>query len=227
MGFNVIVDDTNFAPKHIKTIMEIGEDCDVDVSCEFIDTPVYECIERDALRGGKSVGKKVILDMYRRYLQKPPKPFLRDTSLPDAIIVDVDGTLAYKGDRDVFDYTKVHLDVPNTNLIKIINMMMFGRNDGTGDNTQVIILSGRDDSCRSETLSWLKNNLYNVDNLYMRKTGDRRDDTIVKKELYETYIKGKYNIIGVFDDRPKVVRMWKQEGLFVLDCNRQDSRIDF
>lgn len=219
MGFNVIVDDTNFAPKHIKTIMEIGEDCDVDVSCEFIDTPVYECIERDALRGEKSVGKKVILDMYRRYLQKPPKPILRDSSLEDAILVDIDGTLAYKGDRDIFDYTKVIDDTPNENLIRIIN---------TIPACDIIILSGRDDDSRSQTEDWLKKNGVIFNSLYMRSAGDRRADYIVKGELYKEYIEGKYNIVGVFDDRPQVInKLWKPLGLFVLDCNREDSRIDF
>lgn len=218
IGFNVIVDDTNFSQEHIKTINEIAEDNKTEVEIKFIDTPVYECIERDALRGDKSVGKKVILDMYRRYLQKPPKPLIRDTELPDAIIVDVDGTLAYKGDRDIFDYSKVCLDAPNDNLIDIINSLV-------GYN--VIVLSGRDDDSMNKTKQWLKDNGLIYHYIYMRKTGDKRDDTIVKKELYETHIKGQYNVIGVFDDRPKVVRMWKQEGLFVLDCNREDSRIDF
>jgi hypothetical protein len=61
----------------------------------------------------------------------------------------------------------------------------------------------------------------------MRNTGDKRSDVIVKKEMYEALVKGQYNVLAVFDDRPKVIRMWKDEGLFVMDCNRQDSRIEF
>lgn len=217
-GFSVIVDDTNLAPEHFKVVSGIAKKYCVECEVMFIDTPVYECIERDGLRGDKSVGKKVILDMYKKYLQKPPKPLIRDTELPDAIIVDVDGTLAYKGDRDIFDYSKVCLDAPNDNLIEIINSLV-------GYN--VIVLSGRDDDSMNKTKQWLKDNGLIYHYIYMRKTGDKRDDVIVKRELYEAHIKGKYNVIGVFDDRPKVVRMWKEEGLFVMDCNREDSRVEF
>ena len=33
------------------------------------------------------------------------------------------------------------------------------------------------------------------------------------KELYEKYIKDSYNVLCVFDDRQKVVDMWREEGL--------------
>jgi len=225
-GFNVIVDDTNFDPKHAKTIKEMIDiinkpeegkpSFNIEVEEKFFDVPVYECIERDKLRGDKSVGEKVIINMWKKYLDKPVKQEY-NPELPNCIIVDVDGTLAYKCDRDIFDYSKVIMDIPNNNLIKIINEM----------HCDVVILSGREDSSKEHTIKWLQNNEIVFDGLFMRKTGDHRDDTIVKKELYEEHIKGKYNVIGVFDDRPKVIRMWKEQGLFVLDCNRQDSRIDF
>lgn len=35
----------------------------------------------------------------------------------------------------------------------------------------------------------------------------------MKKEIYEKYIKGKYNVMGVFDDRDRVVEMWRSIGL--------------
>ena len=225
-GYNIIVDDTNLDPKHAKAIKEMvdiinrpeegKQEFYIEVEEKFFDVPVWECIERDRLRGDKSVGEKVIIDMWKRYLDKPPVQN-NNPELPDCIIVDVDGTLAYKCDRDIYDYSKVIDDIPNENLIKIINEM----------HCDVIILSGREDSSEEHTALWLiKNKVYH-NSLYMRKTGDHRDDTIVKKELYEEHIKGKYNVIGVFDDRPKCVTLWKELGLFVLDCNRHDNRIRF
>jgi hypothetical protein len=44
--------------------------------------------------------------------------------------------------------------------------------------------------------------------LVMREQGDSRKDTIVKKEMFDKYIKGKYNVLYVVDDRPCVCRMW-------------------
>ena len=63
--------------------------------------------------------------------------------------------------------------------------------------------------------------------LLMRKTGDKRRDTEVKEEIYNEFIKDKYNVLTVFDDRPCVVRMWKRLNLMVCDVSRQDPRVDF
>ena len=62
----------------------------------------------------------------------------------------------------------------------------------------------------------------------MRKSGDNRADDILKKEeIYHEHIEGKFNILTVFDDRPRVIRMWKKLGLMVCDVSRQDPRVDF
>jgi hypothetical protein len=55
---------------------------------------------------------------------------------------------------------------------------------------KVIVVSGRKDVCREQTLKWLKKHLsFDVDFLYMRKTEDIREDSIVKEEIYNEYIK--------------------------------------
>ena len=54
----------------------------------------------------------------------------------------------------------------------------------------------------------------------MRATGDKRKDTIVKKEIWDNHIYGKYNVFLAIDDRPSVVRMWRQDvGIPVLQVN--------
>ncbi len=55
----------------------------------------------------------------------------------------------------------------------------------------------------------------------MRKTGDKRDDTIVKKELFDSF-KNDYYVEYVIDDRPKVVRMWRSLGLFTFQVNDKE-----
>jgi len=94
-------------------------------------------------------------------------------------------------------------------------------------DTELFIFSGRDDSCIEETKEWLNKHDINNFKLVMRNTGDKRSDEIVKKEMYEKHIKDKYNVLAVFDDRPRVIRMWKEQKLMVFDVNRQDPRIDF
>lgn len=42
----------------------------------------------------------------------------------------------------------------------------------------------------------------------------------VKRELFDKYVRDRYNIVGVFDDRDQVVHMWrKQLGLTVLQVD--------
>ncbi len=51
----------------------------------------------------------------------------------------------------------------------------------------------------------------------MRRSGDKRPDTEVKQQIYDTYFKDKYNIAYVIDDRPSVIQMWRSNGLEVID----------
>lgn len=131
-------------------------------------------------------------------------------------LCDIDGTLAsHEEIRSPYDETKVHLDIPLPTC-KIIETLH--------DYYKIIFFSGRTDKCKNETIKWLCENIaYLKDRefeIYMRKVGDIRSDDIVKEELYNTYIKDKYNVLGVFDDRLKVCRMWYKLGLFVFNCNQ-------
>lgn len=85
------------------------------------------------------------------------------------------------------------------------------------------MLSGRDGVCEDETKKWLKNNNIPCDFLFMRTPGDNRKDTIVKKELFDKYVKDTYNVQFVLDDRSCVVDMWRNEiGLTVLQVAEGD-----
>ena len=50
----------------------------------------------------------------------------------------------------------------------------------------------------------------------MREADDYREDSIVKAEMYDKYVKDKYHINFVLDDRNQVVKMWREIGLFCL-----------
>lgn len=53
--------------------------------------------------------------------------------------------------------------------------------------------------------------------LFMRKQGDTRKDTIVKKEIWDEKISGKYNVLFAIDDRNSVVSMFRYDiGLTVF-----------
>lgn len=142
--------------------------------------------------------------------------------LNDCVICDLDGTLAIDQNRSWFDYDKVIDDPVDPRLLRIIKNYL-------KQGIRVFFLTGREDkgNCRKLTSQWLKNHLgefeYTFDyNLIMREKGDRRGDQITKKELYEKYIKDSYNVLCVFDDRQKVVDMWREEGLLCCQVAKGD-----
>jgi hypothetical protein len=129
-------------------------------------------------------------------------------------IFDLDGTLALRtSDRSPYDWNRVGEDKVNSNVaylthLRPINLM--------SDRDDIIIMSGRSDVCRVNTIDWLEYEGILYDELYMRKAGDIRCDTIVKQEMYYKHINDKYNVRFVVDDRPKVCRMWRDLGLTLL-----------
>ena len=219
-GWNVVIDDTNFFQQHEESIREtVKEIIDfykipIEVIVKFFDTPLEECIARDAKRGAKMVGEKVIRGMHSRYLKKetvniqnPAKVPFND-NLAGCYLFDIDGTLAHmNGKRGPFDWKRVGQDEPDYALIEILSSLE--------ENTynHIIILSGRDEVCRTETEEWLYRNGVTYDALYMRPENDNRKDTIVKEEIYRRHIEGKYNVRAIFDDRDCVVHMWRSLGL--------------
>lgn len=207
LGKSVVVDDTNFAPKHKELLQNIAKEFNASFETKFFDVSVEECIERD-LKRPNSVGSKVIMDMYNQYL-KPPIPEIKyNPELPNAILCDIDGTLTHGigVTRKPYEWDKVGSDTLDSTIADLIG------------NTRhsVILMSGRDGSCQAKTIKWLSDNRVRYDYLYMREAGDNRKDSIVKKELYEEHIEGKWNIEFVLDDRDQVVDMWRSLGLKVF-----------
>lgn len=131
-----------------------------------------------------------------------------------AIICDIDGTIAIKGDRSIFDYSKCYLDTVNKPILELLKMIP--------KNISIIFCSGREDFCFDLTEKWLIKNVTNNFKLYMRKSGDFRKDSIIKKEIYTDLIKDKFEILFVLDDRNQVVDMWRSLGLTCLQVNKGD-----
>ena len=215
-GYDVIVHDTNFGDKHFRDINVIAslmsnEKRKVTVETkDFTSVPLKTCIERDALRGEKSVGKKVIMNMYAKYLLNK-KVMVQDEKAPHAIISDMDGTISTNdGERAFFDWDKVNLDKENLYVTNILRAM--------SKTHKIIVVSGRDSACYDLTKKWLEDHTIPFDFLLMRKTGDMRPDDIVKKEIFDEFIKEKYYVEAVVDDRPKVCDMWRKMGLKTLQC---------
>lgn len=224
---NVIIDATHLRVKYIEQIIEEFK-YDADIDYRVFDISLEKAIERDKNREAK-VGEEVIKKMYTQYktlidsfhfqpqkkIQKRPviKPILRHDLLPNAVIVDIDGTISIMGDRGAYEYELVELDDVNHIVVEHIE---FHRSKGR----KIILLSGRDSRCRKETLSWLNQNGIYHDLLFMRKEGDYRKDSIIKKEIYDNEIKDKFNVLCCYDDRLQILEMWYKEGLFTFNINQ-------
>ena len=78
----------------------------------------------------------------------------------------------------------------------------------------LVFMTSRPEKYRRETERWLMDHgVLFYDALIMRPNGDMRKDTEVKESLYNKYFKDKYEVVRVYDDRPRVLRMWKSLGL--------------
>lgn len=127
-----------------------------------------------------------------------------------AWIVDIDGTLALKGDRSPYDWSRVGEDAPNKSVVTVARAL--------AARSGLIFMSGRMEQCRELTRLWLHGNVCDHPGvctekypLLMRKDGDNRPDQIIKRELYERQVVGLYEVEGVLDDRDRVVKMWREE----------------
>ena len=140
--------------------------------------------------------------------------------LPDCYIFDIDGTLAIKGDRSPYDWDRVGEDKPNASVIVLYNFLWEALKK---TDIRFFIMSGRDSVCNELTLTWLSEHLEGHNGIYMRPQGDNRKDTIVKKEMYDNHVKGKYNVLGIFDDRLSVCRMWHSLGLPLFRVGDPDA----
>jgi hypothetical protein len=136
------------------------------------------------------------------------------------IIVDLDGTLALnkhrfrfidksldkKVDWDSY-FDACDRDLPNIPVIKSIRALK-----ATG--YQVHIFSARGDIVRDKTLLWLKGNEVPFDKLTLREMDSYTPDEELKKQwLLKYYPNYKSEVFCVFDDRNKVVAMWRSLGL--------------
>lgn len=142
------------------------------------------------------------------------------------VVFDIDGTLANIEHRlhhvrqkpknwAAFD-AGIHADKLNEPVADVMESLHEA-------GATIILASGRNERSRTATEAWLKGHglHYYVDKLYMRAQDDYRNDSVVKKEILDQIVLdyGRKPDM-VFDDRPRVVQMWRENGIFVFDVNQ-------
>lgn len=139
------------------------------------------------------------------------------------VVFDLDGTLADCEHRKHWITSKpknwkaffkgVKDDSPIAPVMSVLTSLL-------KSNYNIIFMSGRSENTREDTVRWLIDQNIHKDahyiDLLMRKSNDLRSDDIVKSEILDE-IEKDYEILFAFDDRPKVVRMLRNRGIFVFD----------
>lgn len=135
---------------------------------------------------------------------------------PRIVLVDIDGTVAIRGERGPYEWGRVGEDKPNNAVISLVRALHQAGND-------ITFISGRSSICRHATSNWLSMHVLKNYELIMREDNDFRPDEIIKKELVETNFSDLSQILLVIDDRTKVVKMWRQTlGLTCIQVNDGD-----
>ena len=146
-------------------------------------------------------------------------------------IFDLDGTLAdisirlswaKKGEGEGMDWAEffnpnyIQYDKPKWDIIKMTEIL-------SAAGYQIVIFSGRADTTREETLTWLSKYNVRYDALIMRPmaTDEFTPDVELKQRWLDILIDECLNGVkagshcklrGVFDDRQGVVDMWRKNG---------------
>lgn len=214
---NIIISDTNLNIKTRNYWVGISERYNYlyEEKIFGLDLSLKELLKRDSLRTDKPVGKDIILKQWSQFYNQFGRKYIPNVLLQKAVICDIDGTIAQKSPlRGFFDWNLVGLDSCRELIAEIIQFFSKVK------KYHIIFLSGRDECCKDITYNWLLDNL-RIDNfsLHMRKNNDSRDDRIVKEELFFNNIASNYNVIAALDDRPRVVRLWKDLGLLTIDVS--------
>jgi len=144
-------------------------------------------------------------------------------------IFDIDGTLADcthrlhhiigdEKDWDAYD-AEGQKDTPIGQIIEICNALY-------DKGWDIMLLTGRNERVRECTETWLKKYGVMYDVMLMRGLKDRREDTIVKKELLDTFLTEQNiypaQIESIFEDRQRLVDMFRAEGYQVCQVAKGD-----
>lgn len=229
-GLSVIIDHYNLKAQTVKDWISAADKHKVELKIVSIDPPIEELLIHNECRD-VPVDEDEIFDMYQKYFRKhkfPPVPEIPadEAAVPDAkyehtdglpgiYLFDIDGTLAKMFGRSPFAWHRVGEDKVVPEVAHVADQL--------ADNHDLIVFTGRDEVCRPETEEWLNRHGIRFKELHMRPKDTQHADDVMKLELFEQHVRGKYNVLGVFDDRLRVCRMWENLGLTLFRVGPIDA----
>ena len=209
---DIIVSNTNLHQKDLDYWKAKADEVGYEFEVKYFPISLEEAFKRDSKRGALAVGREVLIKQWQNWLVISGfKKYTPDKTLPKAVWADIDGTLALNTNRGHHDYAKVLTDTPRLEVISMLKAWI------KQDGLQPIFMSGRPESCRWDTYTWLQRYFpqeeYGYLYLYMRNNGDSRSDRIIKEELFWEYLAPNWNVVASVDDRPRVIRLQKDLGI--------------
>lgn len=139
---------------------------------------------------------------------------------PNAVLFDVDGTLAnvssirwllkkFDNGKDYKDFHAFHAESvnvpPNNHVVNAAQVVHMLGHD-------VLIVTARKHQWRNHTAMWLALNNIPSDALFMRGDLDNRKDVDVKRDML-SIIRKQWNILGAWDDNPSIINLWKENNI--------------
>lgn len=125
-------------------------------------------------------------------------------SMNRAIICDLDGTLVcnpfWDGSLEHF-----YANIFDGFTVEWCQILL----ESLAKHVKILFITARDEKCRHQTEHQLNTWFDFKYELYMRKSGDLRDDFVIKQE-YLNILKDKYRILCCIDDNPKNCEMFSQ-----------------
>ena len=138
-----------------------------------------------------------------------------------AIIVDFDGTLSNTKHREHFVLARpkkwqAFFEAADKDPLHewCRTLILNYKKEGF----DIIILTGRPEWMRSLSIEWLNKFQIPFDKLLMRADEDRRDDPVIKWEIFQKSILPEHSVSFVLEDRDRVVKMWREKGITCLQC---------
>ena len=234
-GFNLIIDNTNLSQATRDFWSNLAATWQMKVEIINFDTPLDECLRRNALRTGWQKVPRAVIERMALFNDRIDWSLIY-LGFGQTVLVDIDGTLAdgthrqkyvryedyesacgrgtnekFKKDWKTY-FSLLHLDTP---IIPVVEWVRSLYDQGY----YICIVSGRDTTQGDRTVEWLSKHNVMYHRLFMRNGGDSREDSIIKKEILDK-ITPNIRVAFAIDDRPRVIRMWRENGIKVYDVGK-------
>jgi predicted kinase len=235
---SLIIDNVNSNRRHFETVCKIAQSMNKDIQVfeKIFYCELDELLKRDADRSAK-VGEEVVKKFWKllggtQFKHYKPRTEVfqkrnriaetvvgampQDSALPKCSIVDLDGTMCDISHRNPYDASNCLLDKPFSHVVELAQLMH-------QNGYKIFFFSGREDKYKEPTVAWLDKYFGLSYELYMRESGNKEDDALLKERLFNTYVLGQFNCRAWVDDRVKVCRFVHSAGLPLFRCGSPDS----